>query len=330
LVWGAHEWLGRRRIAEALAFAAAAVILIACTVVTRAQLRYWRNSASLWNRVVQVATDVPHTHMYVAYRHLVEGDIDLAIERANMARELQPENWQIHGFLGMALARKGSLDEAIESLRKALALNPDSADLNSGIGDFLWQQGKIPAANKYYAEAARLEPHSADGQYYQGTAWHREGKLTDAVRSYQEAIRLAPDRFLYYCDLALALEDLGDRTGAVNAYRVALDLDPEWPSEWARQAWLLATHPDPARRDGILATRRARQACSISHFRFPPFLESLAAAHAEAGLFKDAVAAAVEARRMADEHRQAEFVDRLDRALKLYRNGQPFRDASLK
>jgi hypothetical protein len=57
-------------------------------------------------------------------------------------------------------------------------------------------------------------------------------------------------------------------------------------------AWALATHPDVSRRNGPDGLRLARQACRAVEPAQAEYLDTLAAAHAEAGDFAAAVAAA--------------------------------------
>jgi hypothetical protein len=53
-------------------------------------------------------------------------------------------------------------------------------------------------------------------------------------------------------------------------------------------AWNLATGPENLR-DGKRAITHAKKACELTDYRNPGALETLAAAHAEAGNFKEAV-----------------------------------------
>ena len=57
-------------------------------------------------------------------------------------------------------------------------------------------------------------------------------------------------------------------------------------------AWLLATSPDAAQRDGVLAVKLAEDACLQTQYRQPGMVETLAAAYAEAGRFEEAIGAA--------------------------------------
>jgi tetratricopeptide (TPR) repeat protein len=329
LAWGAAEWLGRRLLGRVVLWGATTALLAACVWGTWQQLPYWTSSATLWDRAVAVSGDNPHLHWIVGKTCLDVGENARALYHTRMLCELKPDDWESHQLYATALQRQNRLAEATRSLARALALRPNSSELNERIALLLWAQGRIPEAFKHYEAVARLDPQSAEGQWYLGTVAQREGRLTEAVFYLAAAVRLAPERVLYHCDLALAHEDRGERQAAGAEYRAALEIDGQWPVACDQLARLLATHPDPTRRDGKEAVRRARQACSVSNRQYPPFLETLAAAYAEAGLFERAIASAEEARKLASEAGHAGAAARLEAAVRRYRAGQPTRDNAL-
>ncbi len=330
LSWGAADWLGRRRYARFALPAITAALLVACTALTWSQVRFWRNSTTLWDRALQISGDDPRLRWQLAYTSLRQGDMDVALAHAEALCKQQPDNPESHRFLATVLAEKGHLDEAVASLTRALALQPDSAASHRELAGILRSQGKIPAADAHYAVVARLEPQSVEGQHYQGILLQRAGKLDDAVRCFAEAVRLDPGGVLHHVDLALALEDQGNLPAAAAAYRRALEINSGWPKYCDRLARILAMHADPSRRDAREAIRLARASCSITDRRYPPFLETLAAAYAEAGLFKQAIATADHGRELAQQAGDQVLVERLDSALRLYSNAQPLRDPQMK
>jgi tetratricopeptide (TPR) repeat protein len=70
---------------------------------------------------------------------------------------------------------------------------------------------------------------------------------------------------------------------------------PDSPRMLDELAWLLATYPDSKSRDGAEAVRLAERACALTDRQVPAFLDTLAAAYADAGDFSRAVAAGEEA-----------------------------------
>jgi len=87
---------------------------------------------------------------------------------------------------------------------------------------------------------------------------------------------------------ALFAESLDFRQ-ALQDYRQATTLAPDDPEPHARLAWLLATCPADDIRNAREALQEAKEACRLTSYRQPHCLEVLAAAHAEARQWEQAV-----------------------------------------
>lgn len=125
---------------------------------------------------------------------------------------------------------------------------------------------------------------------------------------------------------ALELEAQLDLSGASDAYRRALKCEPHFTVALNNLAWLLATTTDANLRNGAEAVARAELACTISGYRVPGFIGTLAAAYAEAGRFPEAIAAAEEACALAKAAGEQELLSRNEELLALYRERHPFRE----
>jgi len=326
LSWGAAECAGRRQVGRWALGAVTAALLIACATVTASQVRYWRDSTSLANRALQVSGDDAHLHYIVAKGYLVYGYTELGVHHAEIVLQQRPDNWQSYDLYSIAMMQAGRIDEAAKTIARALALWPDSAVVHKAMAAVLWKQDRIPAAYEQLAVVAQLRPDSAEGQNYLGRQMQLQGDLKGAAGYFWEAVRLAPQRWEYRCDLAYVLEENGDQFDADVQRDTAFEIEPHWPAENDRWARILATHADAKRRDGAEAVRRSLQVCKVTRYQYAPFLETLAAAYAEAGLFKQAIETAARARNLAGGPQQKDLLKRLDRALSRYQNGEPFRD----
>jgi tetratricopeptide (TPR) repeat protein len=109
--------------------------------------------------------------------------------------------------------------------------------------------------------------------------------------------------------------------------RLALALKPDMVEALENLAWILATHPSEALRNGAEAVRLAERACKLSQYREPVSLVTLAAAYAEAGRFGDAVKTAEKARDLAAAAGLKDVAAKNSERLELYRAGKPCRAA---
>ena len=82
--------------------------------------------------------------------------------------------------------------------------------------------------------------------------------------------------------------DRGRYSRALASYEEALRLDPENSDALNELAWLLATCPDAGIRDGRRAVELASRACRLDFGISAACVDTLAAAHAEAGDFESA------------------------------------------
>jgi 4-amino-4-deoxy-L-arabinose transferase-like glycosyltransferase len=99
--------------------------------------------------------------------------------------------------------------------------------------------------------------------------------------------------------LAGQLEAEGRVEEAIQCYRKALDVDSNNPMVLNNLAWILATTSKPELRNGEEAVQLATKAVKLADSRLPNFIETLAAAYAEAGQSSRAIEAANAARVLA-------------------------------
>ncbi len=116
----------------------------------------------------------------------------------------------------------------------------------------------------------------------------------------------------------------GDYTNAVTACHEAIKADPEDHQSFNLLAWIKATCADPSVRDGKEAVSAATRACELTQWQYWSWIDTLAAAYAEAGDFKRAIKFQQQALRMSgsSESEQKDMRQRLS----LYQQSQPFRD----
>jgi tetratricopeptide (TPR) repeat protein len=115
---------------------------------------------------------------------------------------------------------------------------------------------------------------------------------------------------------------MGDWPAALADSLTAEEMDPDDATTLNALAWLWATCPADELRDGTRAVEAALRACELTGHAVAGFLDTLAAAYAEAGQFESAVRWQEKTIEMVPPDQRGEYEQRLE----LYRAGQPFRD----
>ena len=109
----------------------------------------------------------------------------------------------------------------------------------------------------------------------------------EALRDYTLALKIDPHFAPALINRGDSYSDLGRYGEAATDYRSAVEAEPKLARAYQAAAWLMATCPDEHYRNNKLATEAARKAVELDGHDYRS-LETLAAAQANAGNFKEA------------------------------------------
>ena len=167
------------------------------------------------------------------------------------------------------------------------------------------------------------DPTTAEARRYykRGLAHSNVGECDLALRAFDEAIQLNPDDGDWYRSRSFAKYRLGNYAGSVADLDEAVLREPDNAAALNGRAWLLATCPDESVRDGDKAVSDATKACQLTKWKSPEWIDTLAAANAEAGDFAKAIEWLNKAIETAPEDQKAGYRSRIA----LYRAGKPLR-----
>ena len=112
----------------------------------------------------------------------------------------------------------------------------------------------------------------------------------DRRQHYREALRHDWEPGIIHQNMGVIYAEQNRFDEAMASYREALRWHPDWAEPMRSLALLLATHPDPTRRDAAEAVRLAERAAALSPQRTHRMLEILARAYAAAGQRAEALA----------------------------------------
>lgn len=252
---------------------------------------------------------------------------DAAIEHFETALKTDPRRAQIYQNLAAALVAVGRLSEAADRYREALAYDPHNSDVRRGLAALFVETGRIEDARNEYATLVARDPGSIEDRNNLGSVLGKQQKFPAAIEQFQEVLRLDPRNATAMNHLGSVFLGMGRLGEAMNYFRGALEEKPEFADAANNLAWILATNADPGVRDGREAVELARKASEAADETSPFYLDTLAAAYAEAGDFDNAVQTAVRAIEMARAENQVAVAKDIETRLVLYRSGKPYHEA---
>ncbi|NKB26418.1 MAG: tetratricopeptide repeat protein [Rhodobacteraceae bacterium] len=85
--------------------------------------------------------------------------LDDALELAQTASRLEPDDAVVRFALGRVLLARGEYDQSISHLKSAIELNPNMAQAHCGLGDSMAYAGDLDAAMSCFEEAVRVSPN---------------------------------------------------------------------------------------------------------------------------------------------------------------------------
>ena len=192
VAWGVPALLRRWRPARLAVRAAAVVSVAALALGAAAQLRYWRNSESLYRRTLEVTKNnsTIENNLGDFYNDALKPE--KALPYLTDAQRIKPDAPEIHNNLGRSLYILGRYGDAEQHFRRALTLNPQDAITLNNLARVRFVQGDVAGAVGLYRAAAAKKPDVADVRVRLGIALFLEGNGPAAREQFERASRLEP------------------------------------------------------------------------------------------------------------------------------------------
>ena len=188
------------------------------------------------------------------------------------------------------------------------------------------QKGDVAGAKRNVDIVLQRDPAFWPALYVRAQIYSHQGKYDLALKDCNEALRL--DRTTV--EAALLRADINARLGkyaeASKEYDYLVSLHPKRVTlarVLSDRAWFYATCPNESFRNGQLAVKDAKVACSIMAWQDEDMIDTLAAAYAETGNFNSAVQYAAQA--LAVKGISAEDSKRIQRHLESFQQHKPIR-----
>jgi len=188
VAWGSCDLLARWRRRNLVLSVSAILVLVAMSVCSYIQSRYWRNSISLFEHTLSVTkyNFVAHNNLAQAYH--IQGNVNKAIEHTRKALQIAPDFASAHHGLGIALLQSGDLTGAIMHLEKAVKLKPDYAIAHYNLATAYEEVGNFELAISHYTSALRNRADYFNALHGLGAVFLQQGQFAQAITYCNQAL----------------------------------------------------------------------------------------------------------------------------------------------
>jgi tetratricopeptide (TPR) repeat protein len=257
---------------------------------------------------------------------LTRGDIEAALNKFyRRAMELDPKNPKVLLAMGKGMFIAGQRKEASQFFQETISLDPKSDEAYFQLGVILQSEKKLEEAEQMFLKAVVLQPNNANIYNNLGVALLEQKRYEDAIKYLKQALDIEPEHINARYNLGMSFWASGRTQESIEQYRQVLRLKPEWATAASSLAWILATDKNASYRNGEEAVRWALVACRGDGRNNPEYLDTLAAAYAEAGDFEQAVQTAERSLKMAQAKGDTALSNDVQKRLLLYKSARAFR-----
>jgi len=292
--------------------------------VLRARQGRFEEARTELEKALQAQPKLVTARVSLAHVLLTLGELG---EAERLLREVlaeQPTLWSALNGLAELARRQSSSAEPERFLREAVAANPQDVKLHYRLAEWLANQQRPDEALVELRRVLELQPEYLAARSALASVLLKQGDTAGARRELEEALRLNPKFAEGYLRLAVAALDNREPREAERVIRQGLEKLPDAASLFNFLAWILATSPDDAQRNGAEAVRSAEKANELARSRDPSYLDTLGAAYAEAGRFQDAVRTTRQAVDLANQLGLPELAKVYQDRVTLYEQSKPF------
>ena len=287
-----------------------------------ANLKKTDEAIELAGRAIKLEPEAPQAYELRARIYVLTSAMDLALVDVNQALHLQPGSYTSLLLRSRLFQAQEKFDEALKDVETALKVRPKTVSALFLKSTIYETQRKFGRAAATMRQVVVLQPENEQARLMLGMYYSMASKVKKALIEFDLILEKNKGNTAALYWRADTRLNIGDHQGARKDYERVLEANPKHEATLNNLAWLLATSPEDALRDGKRAVELALQASESSQYKKPHILSTLAAAYAESGAYDKAVEWSSKAVKLGREDIQGQ----LESELKSYEQKKPWRE----
>lgn len=202
-----------------------AIILAVYMYTSYAQSKIWKNSETMWTKVLQHhdKTPLPFRNRGNYYRDRQMSE--QALVDYSEAIRLDPDQHETYNSRGRLYFQIGELQKALQDYNKAIAQKPDKAEYYSNRGATYARLGQYDQAMQDLNKALALSPPHAEAYLNRAILYDVQGQPGKAMKDLESYLQTTPGSHDLWYNLAYFAARANENKKALDALNKAIQLD---------------------------------------------------------------------------------------------------------
>ncbi|MBN2020627.1 MAG: tetratricopeptide repeat protein [Sedimentisphaerales bacterium] len=224
VAWLTGDLREKFRIPKPVLTIGATAALVILFMLTRQQVRYWKNSMTIYERTLAVTEN--NYRIETNYGELLRkaGRLDESAEHFKRAIAAHPRLARAYHNLGIVYSEKGLFAEATAAFERALEFEPNSTSAHNYYAICLAEQGAYDKAVEHFSRALTPGKHFSGVLKNLCNAAVMAKNPGAAMKVIADWLQKIPDNADLYYQAGILYEDKGDVSAAIESFEKALEL----------------------------------------------------------------------------------------------------------
>jgi len=144
------------------------------------------------------ARETADVHLRNGIANIESGQYTTALRELFEARRLNPEDPEIHYYLGLSFWGRGLRDDSFRAFKRATELKPDYSEAYNYLGLIRFEEGRYDEAVVFFRKALDnvLYETPEFALFNTGRAYREKGDYEKALSAFEKALSVRPNRIL--------------------------------------------------------------------------------------------------------------------------------------